>query len=175
MIFTIPLLACAIFLTSTFAHARMNDPQGDSLVFRAKDRSAIVWNKRLRTMRTPYSNDTKIQDCSDKFQTCFMDDRGFAFAYFRNCNDFNYTKLKFEPKVVAALHNDLWLVFDASPNYMFHYSAPKGVVGIYLGPRTSFDFRTLLRERNLRIDKFDAVEYRLAGTHTFAACEVKAE
>lgn len=126
-------------------------------------------------MRTPYTKGTKLIDCSDKFQTCFMDDRGFAFAYFRKCNDVDYTKLKFGPKVVAALHNDLWIVFDAAPNYMFHYSVPKGVVGIYLGPQASFDFRLLFRERNLRIDKFDAMEYRVTGSQTFAPCEIKAE
>lgn len=82
----------------------------------------------------------------------------------------DYKKLKFHPKIVSALHNNLWMVFDAAPNYMFHYVIPKGIVGIYVGPTPSFDFRSLFREKNLKLNKLDGMEYRVTGSGSVAAC-----
>jgi hypothetical protein len=124
---------------------------------------------------TPYSRSARLSDCSNEFQMCLTDRRGFAFAYFRNCNDVDYKPLKFNPRIVSVPHNHLWMVFDAVPGYMFHYLIPKGVVGIYVAPTSSFDFRHLLRDRNLHWDQLDAMEYRLAGSDTIAACKTGAD
>jgi hypothetical protein len=71
-----------------------------------------------------------------------------------------------------VLHNtDVWLVFDASPNYLFHYAYSKGIVGIYVGPTVTFDFRSVLHDRNFQLDSLDALEYRLKGPNTVAACK----
>jgi hypothetical protein len=105
---------------------------------------------------------------------CLTDHRGFAFAYFRKCSDAgsgDYNRLRFPPKVVSVLHNtDVWMVFDASPNYLFHYAYSKGLVGIYLGPTASFDFRTILHDRNFQLSGLDAMEYRITGPDTVAGC-----
>lgn len=62
------------------------------------------------------------------------------------------------------LHNsDVWMVFDAAPNYLFHYAYSKGIVGIYIGPTASFDFHSLLHGRKLNVFSLDAVEDREAG------------
>lgn len=147
---------------------------GAHAVFKASDGKVIVLDTRTGTLRTPQSQGTVLQNCSDKFQTCLTDHHGFAFAYFRNCNDVDYKRLKFPPKIVSVLDNatwDTWMVFDASPNYMFHYAGAKGIVGIYVGPTPSFDFRSLFHDRNLRLDKFDAMEYRIIpGSDAIAAC-----
>jgi hypothetical protein len=171
MTYKFPILVFAISLIAGTAKAELVDPSDDHVVFRAKNGAVVVWDRRAGTLRTPYSqNVARLADCSDEFQTCLTDHRGFAFAYFRNCNDVDYKRLKFHPKIVSALHNDLWMIFDAAPNYMFHYVIPKGVVGIYVGPTSSFDFRLLFRDRNLRLEKFDAMEYRVTGSDTIAAC-----
>jgi hypothetical protein len=171
MAYKFPILVFAISLAAATARAEIADPSDDRAVFRTKNGAVIVWDKRAGTLRTPYSQVARLSDCSDEFQTCLTDHRGFAFAYFRNCNDVDYKRLKFHPSIVSAVHNDFWMVFDAAPNYMFHYAIPKGVVGIYVGPTSSFDFRLLFRERNLRLDKFDAMEYRVMGSGTIAACK----
>lgn len=166
------LLVAAVGQTASCGSA------GAHAVFKAPDGKVIVLDTRTGTLRTPQSQDTALQNCSDKLQTCLTNNHGFAFAYFRNCNDVDYKKLRFPPKIVSVLDNatwDTWMVFDASPNYMFHYAGTKGIVGIYVGPTPSFDFRSLLHDRNLRLDKFDAMEYRITpGSDTIAACTVPA-
>ncbi len=143
-------------------------------VFVASSGAQIELDTRTGTLKTPRSHEVRLQDCSDKFQVCLTDHRGFAFAYFRACNDAgfgNFKLLRFPPKTVSVLHNsDVWMVFDASPNYLFHYAYTKGIVGIYLGPTASFDFRSVLRDRNLHLGSLDATEYRLTGPNTVAAC-----
>jgi len=62
------------------------------------------------------------------------------------------------------------MVFDAAPKYMFHYAYSKGIVGIYVGPTPSFDFRSVLHDRNFRLASLDAMEYRITGSETVAAC-----
>jgi len=105
---------------------------------------------------------------------CLTDNHGFAFAYFRRCNDAaygDYKHLRFPPKIVSVLHNtDVWMVFDAAPKYLFHYANSKGIVGIYLGPTPSYDFRSVLHDRNFKVSSLDAVEYRITGSDTVAAC-----
>jgi hypothetical protein len=60
--------------------------------------------------------------------------------------------LRFRPKVVSVLHNsDIWMVFDAAPKYLFHYAYSEGIVGIYLGPTASFDFRRVFHDRNFHL------------------------
>src|SRR5205085_2585180 len=92
----------------------------------------IKLDTRTGTLDTPRSRSTGLQDCSDKVQVCLTDHRGFAFAYFRKCNDArsaDYKRLRFRPKVVSVLHNsDIWMVFDAAPHYLFHYAYAKGIV-----------------------------------------------
>ena len=105
---------------------------------------------------------------------CLTNHHGFAFAYFRKCGDAgggDHKHLKFHPKVVTVLDNsDVWLVFDAAPNYLFHYAYSRGIVGVYIGPTASFDFRSVLHDRNFQVGSLDAVEYRIAGSLTVAAC-----
>lgn len=167
-----PMLVFAVSVTAATAQAKFANPSADHVVFRAENGAVIVWDRRAGTVRTPRSPSTKLSDCSDEFQTCLTDHRGFAFAYFRNCNDVDYKKLKFRPRMAAVLHNHLWMVFDAAPNYMFHYQLPKGIVGIYVGPTSSFDFRSLFRARHINWDKLNAAEYRIVGSETFGACKV---
>jgi hypothetical protein len=144
------------------------------VVFAASNGSQIILDTQARTLETPRSRGTRLQDCSDKFQICLTDRHGFAFAYFRKCDDAglgSYKSLRFPPKVVSALdNNDVWMVFDASPNYLFHYGYSRGIVGIYLGPTASFDFRSVLHDRSFRLDSLDAMEYRIKGSTTVAAC-----
>ena len=142
-------------------------------VFKAKNGSVIEWSTRSGILRTPYSRHTTIHDCSDILQSCLTDHHGFAFSYFRRCNDADadsYKNLKFTPKSISVLHNNIWLVFDASPNYMFHYVIPRGIVGIYVGRTSSYDFRNIFHDRNFRLDKIDAREYRISGSDGIAGC-----
>jgi hypothetical protein len=62
------------------------------------------------------------------------------------------------------------MVFDAAPNYLFHYAYSKGIVGIYLGPTASYDFRSVLRDRNFNVFSLDATEYRITSSDTVAVC-----
>ena len=146
---------------------------GFHATFVASSGDAVELDTRTGTLVTPRSHATSLKDCSDKVQVCLTDDQGFAFAYFRKCNDAvseDHRILRFPPKIVFVLHNDLWMVFDAAPNYLFHYAYSRGIVGIYLGPTASFDFRSLLHERNFQWSSLDAMEYRITGSDTVAAC-----
>jgi hypothetical protein len=150
-----------------------SDHAGFHATFKASNGNVITLDTRTGTLVTPRSRNTGLQDCSDKFQVCLTDHHGFAFAYFRKCNDAgfgDYKRLRFRPKVVSVLHGNLWMVFDASPNYMFHYTDSKGIVGIYLGPTASFDFRSVLHDRNFNVFSLDAMEYRITSSDTVAAC-----
>lgn len=159
-----------VLVAAVTAQTASCDSAGMHAIFKAPNGRIIALDTHTGTLRTPRFQGTALHDCSNRFQTCLTNHRGFAFAYFRNCNDVDYKKLKFHPKIVSALHNNLWMVFDASPNYMFHYVIPKGIVGIYVGPTPSFDFRSLFRERNLQLDKLNGMEYRITGTESVAAC-----
>ena len=146
---------------------------GFQAVFTASNGDVIELNTHTGSLVTPRSRNTRLQDCSDGFQVCLTDHHGFAFAYFRNCNDAgygDYKRLKFRPRIISVLHNNVWMVYDASPNYLFHYIDSKGLVGIYVGPTASFDFRSVLRDRNFHLDSLDAMEYRITSPNTIAAC-----
>ena len=142
--------------------------------FTSSNGGSIKLNTQAGTLITPYSRDTRLEDCSDKFQVCLTDHHGFAFAYFRKCNDASpreYGQLRFPPKVVSALHNDVWFIFDASPKYLFHYAYGRGIVGIYVPPTSAQDFRSVLRHRNFRLGDLDAMEYRRTSpSDAIAAC-----
>lgn len=163
-VLVVTLLAAVISQTASCGST------GVRVVFKASNGKEIVLDTRTGTLRTPNSKAFTLSDCGNKFQTCMTNHHGFAFAYFRNCNDVDYKQLTFYPKVVSALHGNFWMVFDASPNYMFHYMIPKGIVGIYVGPTPSYDFRSLFKNPNLHLDKLDAMEYHITGSGTVAAC-----
>ena len=143
-------------------------------VFARSNGSLIEIDTRKGTLVTPRSRSTSLQDCSDRTQVCLTDHRGFAFAYFRKCDDATtdgYKRLRFSPKVVTVVHNsDVWMVFDAAPGYLFHYAYSRGIVGIYLGPTPSYDFRSVFRDRNFSLNQLDAAEYHITSSQGFAAC-----
>ena len=149
------------------------DPVGLHATFAASNGDVIELDTRTGTLRTPRSHGAVLHDCSDNFQTCLTDHHGFAFAYFRKCNDAvigGYKRLRYSPKIVSVLHGNLWLVFDAAPKYMFHYADSKGIVGIYVGPTSSFDFRSVLHDRAFRLASLDALEFRITTSGAVAAC-----
>jgi hypothetical protein len=168
------LILLVTLLSAATAQSLSSDHAGIQATFAASNGHVIELNTRTGTLVTPRSRDTGLQDCSDKVQVCLTDHHGFAFAYFRKCNDAgsrDYKRLRFRPKVVSVLHNsDIWLVFDAAPHYLFHYAYSKGIVGIYLGPTASFDFRSVLHDRNFQLARLDAMEYRITSSDTVAAC-----
>jgi hypothetical protein len=167
-----------ILLVALISAARVqpasSDPSGLHATFVASNGDAIELNTRTGAFRTPHSRGAGLRDCSDKFQVCLVDGHGFAFAYFRKCSDAgfgDYKRLRFPPKIVSVLHNsDVWMVFDSAPNYLFHYGYSKGVVGIYVGPTPSFDFRSVFHDLNFQLASLDAMEFRISGSDTVAAC-----
>lgn len=171
VVITFALFFMVIFMaTSRPAHSDSGEMKA---LFVNSNGRAIELDMHNRILRENHARVTPLIDCSDRLQTCLTDQRGFAFAYFKKCNDAiasNYKLLRFRPKFVAVVHNDLWIVFDASPNYMFHYVAPKGIVGIYVGSAPSFDFRTLFHDSALKIANLDAMEYRLRNKEAVAPC-----
>jgi hypothetical protein len=143
--------------------------------FKASNGQEIVVDTAAGRLITPHSSPTELYDCGDRFEVCLSDNRAFAFSYFRNCDDFapmeNYKRLRFQPKIISVVHGNLWMVFDASPNFMFHYVERAGLIGIYVGQSPSFDFRTLLRKRDLKISDYDALEYGIVPPATMAVCD----
>lgn len=168
LILLVTLLSAATAQSVSSGHA------GFQATFAASNGGVIKLDTGTGTLDTPRSRGTGLQDCSDKVQVCLTDHHGFAFAYFRRCNDAgsgDYKRLRFRPKVVSVLHNsDIWMVFDAAPKYLFHYAYSKGIVGIYVGPTASFDFRSVFHDRNFQLASLDAMEYRITGSDTVAAC-----
>jgi hypothetical protein len=143
--------------------------------FKSSNGDVIDLDTQAGLLLTPRSRSTLLKDCSDKSQLCLTDTHGFAFAYFRKCSDAgngDYKSLRFHPKIVSVLHDsDIWMVFDASPKYLFHYAYGRGVVGIYMGPTASYDFRNVLRDQNFRIGDLEAMEYRItASSDAVASC-----
>ena len=168
------LILLVTLLSAATAQSVSSAPEGLQATFAASNGHVIELNTRTGILVTPRSRDTGLQDCSDKVQVCLTDHHGFAFAYFRKCNDAgsgDYKRLRFRPKVISVLHSsDIWMVFDAAPHYLFHYAYSKGIVGIYLGPTASFDFRSVFHDRNFQLARLDAMEYRITGSDTVAAC-----
>lgn len=150
-------------------HAKMK------ATFKSSDGRVIDLDTQVGLLVTPRSRSTHLENCSDKSQVCLTDNRGFAFAYFRKCSDAgsgDYKRLRFRPKIVSVLHDsDLWMVFDASPGYLFHYAYDRGIVGIYIGPTASYDFREVLHNQSFRINDLAAMEYRItASSNSVASC-----
>jgi hypothetical protein len=170
------LILLVTLLSAATAQLVSSDHAGIKATFATSNGLVIELNTRTGTLVTPRSRDTGLQDCSDEVQVCLTNDHGFAFAYFRKCSDgafMDYTRLRFRPKgTVSVLHNsgDIWIVFDAAPHYLFHYAYSKGIVGIYLGPTASFDFRSVLHDRKFHLASLDAMEYRITSSGTVAAC-----
>jgi hypothetical protein len=142
--------------------------------FKASNGQVINLNLRTGILLTPRLRSAGVRDCSDKDQVCLTDNNGFAFAYFRKCNaaeSGDYKRLRFPPKILSALdNNDVWMTFDAAPKYLFHYAYSKGIVGIYLGPTDSFDFRSALHDRNFQMANLDALEFRKTSPGVLAGC-----
>ena len=167
------MLILLVTMLSAAAAQSVSEHPGIKGKFSASNGDVIELDTKTGTLVTPRSRGTALQDCSDKFQVCLTDHHGFAFAYFRKCTDAgfgDYKRLRFRPKIVSVLHGNLWMVFDAAPNYMFHYIDSKGIVGIYIGPTASFDFRSVLHDRNFKVFSLDATEYRITSSDTVAAC-----
>jgi len=167
------LILLVTLLSVATAQSGSSEHPGIHGKFLAPNGDVIELDTKAGTLLTPRPRGTALQDCSDKFQFCLTDHHGFAFAYFRKCNDAalgDYKRLKFRPKIVSVLHGNIWMVFDAAPNYLFHYSDSKGIVGIYLGPTASFDFRSVLHDRNFKVASLDPMEYRITSSDAVAAC-----
>jgi hypothetical protein len=82
-----------------------------------------------------------------------------------------YSGLRFRPKVLSTLHGHIWMVFDAAPQFIFHYLEPLGIVGIYAAPTRKFDFRRVLGNKHFRISDFESSEYRIAEHDSLASCK----
>jgi hypothetical protein len=168
------MLVLLVTILSAATAQSVSEHPGIKGTFSAPNGDVIKLDTKPGIIVTPRSRGTGLQDCSDKIQVCLTDHHRFAFAYFRKCNDAgsgDYKRLRFRPKVVSVLHNsDIWIVFDAAPRYMFHYAYSKGIVGIYLGPTPSFDFRSVLHDQNFNLASFDAMEYRITSSDAVAAC-----
>ena len=167
------LILFVTLLSAAMAQSDSSDHAGFHATFAASNGDVIKLDTRTGTLDTPRSRSMGLQDCSDNFQVCLTEHSGFAFAYFRKCSEAafgDYKRLRFRPKVIPALHGNLWMVFDAAPHYMFHCTDSKGIVGIYLGPTASFDFRGVLNDRNFKVASLDAMEYRITSSDTLASC-----
>ena len=166
------LILLLMLLSAATAQQASSDDAGYHATFKASNGDVIELDTRAGTLDTPRSRGTGLQVCSDKVQVCLTDNHGFAFAYFRECNDAgfgDYKRLRFRPRIRSVLHNtDVWVVFDAAPKFLFHYAYSKGIVGIYLGPTASFDFRSVFHDRSLQLSSL--AEFRITGSDTVAAC-----
>ena len=168
------LILLVSLLSASPAQPGSSDNAGLKATFKASNGKVINFDLRTGVLVTPGSRSTRLKDCSDKHQVCLTDNYGFAFAYFRKCNDAganDYKMLRFPPKVISALdNNDVWMVFDAAPKYLFHYAYSKGIVGIYLGTTDSFDFRSILHDKNFQLANLNAPEYRKITSGAIAGC-----
>lgn len=159
------------FFAVTAAQESFSETPGLARVkatFKSSDGRVIELDTQSRRLVSSRSRGTRLTACSDKLQVCLTDNHGFAFAYFRKCSDAgsgDYKGLRFRPKIVSIVHDsDLWIVFDASPGYLFHYAYDRGIVGIYVGPTASYDFRDVLRDHTFKINDIAAWEYRIAAS-----------
>jgi len=168
------LILLVSLLSAAPAQSGSSGNVGLKATFKASNGKVINLDLRTGILVTPRSRSSLLKDCSDKHQVCLTDNYGFAFAHFRKCNDASandYKMLRFPPKVISALdNNDVWIVFDAAPKYLFHYAYSKGIVGIYLGPTDSFDFRSVLHDKNFQLANLDASEYRKTTSGAIAGC-----
>jgi len=133
----------------------------------------IVLDSRKGALRLPRSKGDDLIDCSDSFQTCLTDNKGFAFSYFRKCDDDvanGHGNLRFSPHVISVLHQHVWMIFDEAPNYLFEYLIPKGLISIYVGPTASYDFRETVRDPNFRVGDLGSLRYRASGPAYIGSC-----
>jgi hypothetical protein len=145
------------------------EPVGKNAIFETSTGMTIKVDMKAGVFSSPRSNSGHIRDCSDDFQVCLTDGQEFSFAFFKNCNSTvaDWGRLMFGPETVALLHGHEWIVFDAAPMYLFHYVRPRGIVGIYIWPRSHGDFRSYFSDPrvrsdpDLRLDKLS--EYRIVG------------
>lgn len=180
MTHTIQFVLFIMLLTAATAQKPPSKPPNYAKVkatFKSSNGDVINLDTQAGLLVTPPLRSTLLKDCSDKSQVCLTDRHGFAFAYFRKCSDAgsgDYKSLRFRPKVVSVLHDSdiwIWMVSDASPKYLFHYAYGRGIVGIYKGPRASYDFRNVLHDENFRVGDLEAMEYRItASSNAVAPC-----
>jgi hypothetical protein len=169
------LISSVIF---SAGRAAANDNHNIHGRFVAKDGRAISFDAHDRSFTAPYGTSTSLANCSNAFQTCLKDGRGFAFAFFNHCDGWGtlpYKGLSFVPSVIFALENDVWVVFDESPRFMFHYSFANGLVGIYLRNEPGFDFRRLLQDKKASLAELDSDEFVLAGKEHVAVCSIPSQ
>ncbi|MEY2153049.1 MULTISPECIES: hypothetical protein [unclassified Rhodanobacter] len=162
-------------LTPAVAQQKKCEHSNIHAIFTASNGSDIELNARTGTIRLSHSQAVALYDCGNNTETCFTDYHGFAFSFSRECDKIGISRdpknTKLTPEIVSVLHGNLWVVFDASPNFLFHYVVPKGVVGIYVGSTPSFDFRSLFHDHNVQIGTLNAVEYQITSdSDAVAAC-----
>jgi len=168
---TVVLAVCSLLVAVTPAVVWADDGMA---TFTRSDGKTIVIDSATGTLTSPDGSRSKLTACGTRDQTCLTDGKTFSFAFPRACNDTTEAAaiaLPFRPKVVTALHDDVWLVFDAAPNYLFHYSRPRGLVGIFKGSTASYDFRVLLKKQNFRISDIENREFRITGQLSIASCK----
>ncbi|TBR36850.1 hypothetical protein EYV96_13160 [Dyella terrae] len=149
-------------------------PVAERVAYRNSMGQTLVFDGAARFSRGPGKTSTVLRDCSDAYQWCLTDGHGFAFAYVRKCTDAGdegwRNRLRFHSKVISALHDHVWMVFDESPNYLFHYRDKVGIVGIIVGATPSYDFRSLLHETGYRMFDYEPVEFKVVEGQALAPC-----
>lgn len=154
-----------MLVSSARGQSGSSDPAPPKATFAAANGKSIKLDFGTGTLVTPPSRSRQLEDCGDEFQVCITDHHGFAFAYFRKCDNAelsSYKRLRFPPKVVSVLDNsDVWMTFDASHRYLFHYAYGRGIVGIYVGPTASYDFRSVLHDPRFSVGDLDKKEYKV--------------
>ena len=156
------LILLMMLISTATGQGGPSDPAIHKATFVAANGRLIKLEFGTGTLITPVSHSNRLEDCSDTSQVCITDHHGLAFAYFRKCDDAglgDYKRLRFSPKVVSVVgNNDVWMFFEAGPKYLFHYAYDKGIVGIYLGPTASYDFRSILHDRRFSVGDLDQKE-----------------
>jgi hypothetical protein len=167
-----------VFLTAMLTVMAVNRTSADEsnqmhAVYTSTRGHDIVLDSGSGALRLPRSKGGDLIDCSDSFQTCLTDNKGFAFSYFRKCDDDvanGHGKLRFNPHIISVLHQHVWMVFDEAPNYLFEYLIPKGLISIYVGATPSYDFREALHDPNFRVGDLGSLRYRASGPTYIGSC-----
>jgi hypothetical protein len=141
--------------------------------FLSSDGKSIELNFSRHTLTWPDGKTVSLVECSDPEYTCLHAGHDFALAFPKQCGQdlvSHVEHARFSSNTIIALHNDAWVVFDRSPHLMFHYSAPVGIIGIYVPRSKDFDFRNLLQRSQVNLESADYDEYKIVGNKHFAAC-----
>jgi hypothetical protein len=129
---------------------------------------------RTGTLAAPRSRNTGLQACSDKVQLCLTDHHGFAFACFRKCNDAGAGDISpsgFVQKSYRCCTTATYGLFSTlAQDICSIVPSPRASSGSIIGPTVSFDFRSVFHDRNFQLARLDAMEYRITGSDTVAAC-----